>query len=161
MPSLSVSIDTRRLDAHLETIGDDVRQALLSALKPVAQAEAQKARDIAAAHIRFLGKYPGQYLASIYGGTFDQPGRVGGFVRSGNFLAGILESGATTPPHEILPTAGDVLAFDGSAGQVFAKAVHHPGATIPANPALTPAFDQDKDSIEDLIVSTVKRAVKF
>lgn len=160
MPVVNIKVDTSRLDVHLDKLGNDVREALLAALRPVANTEAQKARDIAAAHIRYLGQYPGQYLASIYGGTFSRDGAVGGFVRSGNFLAGILESGATIPEHEILPKAGDVLAFDGDAGQVFAKAVHFPGATIPAYPALGPAFDQDKDSIEELIVSTVKRAVR-
>ena len=86
MPAFSFTVDTSRIDAHLEAIGPDVEKALLRALKPLASSMADEARSAASAHIRFLGKKPGQYLASIYGDMFARTAAraawFGGFVRS-------------------------------------------------------------------------------
>jgi hypothetical protein len=165
MPAVSFTVDTGRIDAHLEAIGPDVEAALLGALKPLASSIADEARSAAASHIRFLGKKPGQYLASIYGDTFARDGGqgriVGGFVRSGSPLAHLLEHGAHTPPHEILPSAAEVLAFNGDAGEVFAKAVHHPGATIPAYPAIEPVLSSRQGDVEAVIERAVKDAITW
>jgi hypothetical protein len=165
MPVVSFSVDTGRIDAHLETIGPDLEQALLAALRPLAASMADEARSAAASHIRFLGKKPGQYLASIYGDVFSRTGGagrvVGGFVRSGSPLAHLLEHGATTPAHEILPSAADVLAFQGDAGEVFARAVQHPGATIPAYPAIEPTLDSRESDVRAVIEDTVRKASQW
>jgi hypothetical protein len=165
MPAVSFTVDTARIDAHLDRIGPDLEQALLQALKPLSSSMADEARSAAASHIRFLGKKPGQYLASIYGDAFAKEGElgrvVGGFVRSGSPLAHLLEHGAHTPPHEILPSAADVLAFDGSAGEVFARAVNHPGATIPAYPAIEPVLAARQSEVESVITEAVRDAVRW
>lgn len=45
--------------------------------------------------------------------------------------AAIHEFGGQTPPHDILPTKAQALAFMIGGEQVFAKIVHHPGSKIP------------------------------
>jgi phage gpG-like protein len=45
--------------------------------------------------------------------------------------AAIHEFGGTTPPHDIVPTKADALAFVMGGKQIFAKIVHHPGSRIP------------------------------
>lgn len=165
MPTVTFTVDASRIDAHLAKIGPDVEEALLKALRPLAKSMAEEARSAAAQHIRFLGKKPGQYLASIYGDTFAREGQlgrvVGGFVRSGSPLAHLLEHGATTPAHEILPSSASVLAFQGDAGQVFARAVHDPGAQIPAYPAIDPVLASRRSDVEDTIRRAVEEAVQW
>jgi hypothetical protein len=165
MPAVWFTVDTSRIDAHLETIGPDLERALLKALKPLAASMADEARSAAASHIRFLGKKPGQYLASIYGDVFAHEGQlgrvVGGFVRSASPLAHLLEHGATTPAHDILPSAADVLAFEGDAGEIFARAVHHPGATIPAYPAIEPVLAARRSDVEDVMTAAVRSATQW
>lgn len=159
MPQIDLQIDESRLVARLDKIGPDVRQALVQALGPLAGQIAADARGLAAAHIRFQGKKPGAYLASIYGGVTDKSYVVAGFVRSGNPLAHLLEGGASIPPHEILPSAADVLAFEGDAGMVFAKVVHSPGAIVPPYPAIEPAFVNARDEIERTVSDAVEGAL--
>ncbi len=159
MPELRLRVDTTRFVARLDKITPDIREALRRALGPLAREISADARDRAEAHIRYVGKKPGQYLASIYGGTFDQGERLGGYVRSGDPLAHILEHGASVPAHEILPSTADVLAFDGGAGTLFAKSVNSPGATIPPYPAIEPAFTAAKGQIEAELTRAVKGAL--
>ena len=161
MPQIKLEIDEKNAIATYEGAPKRVKDALLKALKPLADNMASDAMDRALAHIRFQGKKPGQYLASIYGGVSDNNGRVIGYVRSGNPLAHLLELGATTPAHDIMPKAADVLAFDGDAGTVFAKIVHSPGAVIPPYPAIKPAFDNALSTIETTIEQVVKDALKW
>ena len=151
MPAIRFEFDDRALMAKLDGALPAAADAIEKALKPVARAMATAAQSSALAHIRYEGTKPGQYLASIYGGTFKSPGVVGGYVRSGNPLAHLLEFGAHPPPHEILPSAADVLAFLDGFYQVFAKSVHSPGATIPAYPALRPAFEGAEGDIRSAI----------
>jgi hypothetical protein len=155
---IEFTIDDARLTARLDKIAPDVRAALKAALAPAAESLAGEARALAAAHIRYLGKKPGQYLASIYGGLFDKGDRIGGFVRSGDPLAHLLEDGASLPARDIFPSAARVLAFDGDAGQVFARVVHFPGATVPPYPAIAPAFESAEGALRDLIERTVRQA---
>lgn len=155
MPEINLTIDESRLVARFDKIGPDVHQALVAALNRLAGQIAANARGLAAAHIRYLGKKPGQYLASIYGGVSENTGSVVGFVRSGNPLAHLLEGGATIPAHDIFAKAGDALAFYGDAGTVFAKVVHSPGAIVPPYPAIEPAFTSARDEIERTVKDTV------
>ena len=157
--TIELKIDESRLVARLDKIGPDVHQALVQALNPLAQAVAAQARGLAAAHIRYLGKKPGAYLASIYGGVSEKPGSVVGFVRSGNPLAHLLEGGATIPAHDIFAKAGDVLAFEGDAGMVYAKIVHSPGAIVPPYPAIEPAFTAARSEIERTVTDAVEGAL--
>lgn len=157
---IEINIDASHAMAKLDGIGPNVHDALVKALAPLAQEVAAAARDFAVAHIRFEGKKPGAYLASIYGGVADKPGLVAGFVRSGHPLAHLLEEGANIPPHEIYPSAADVLAFEGSAGDMFAAHVNSPGAVVPAYPAIAPAFDAARGEIESTLEGTIRKAAR-
>ena len=149
MPQITVEIDDRALVAHFDRILPGVEAALETALKPVASAMAASARAAAAAHIRYLGKKPGLYLASIYGGTFRRPGMVGGFVRSASPLAHLLEEGFDYPAQEISAAAGSVLAFSfGSVDTMFARHVRREAMRVGAYPALGPAFDGLRGDVE-------------
>jgi len=154
-----VEISDTRTAAQLEKIGPDVRAALESALASLATRIGADARARAAAHIHYQGrKNPGSYLASIKDGVASRDKRVVGWVRSGHPLAHLLEFGANPPPHEILPSAGDVLAFFWqAAGDVYLKKVNHPGADIPAYPAITPAFAAARGDIRHALEEAAKK----
>ena len=156
--ALSVSLKvSSRLTERLETLGPDLRTALENELAPVATGVTRAARALARAHIRFLGVKPGAYLESIQGGVSTKEKAVLGYVRSGSPLAHLLEGGAHTPPHKITPLNAVALSWNSAAGQVFAKIVNDPGATIPAYPALSPAFDDARRDIEAAINRAVAR----
>lgn len=156
--SIDLKIDTTRITARLEAMGPNVHQALVRALDPLAQSIAGTARDNASAHIRFLGKNPGKYLSSIYGGVSDKDKRVTGYVRSGNPLAHLLESGFTIS--DIVIDPGDIMTFEGDAGQVFARVVHRHETQVKPYPALTPAFEAHAGEIEGALTGAVKEAVR-
>ena len=158
MPDISFSIDETHAVARLEAIGPDARAALKSAVGPLVAEILGDARSRAEAHIRFLGGKPGAYLASIGGGVSEKNStRVIGYVRSGSPIAHLLEFGAHTPPHDILPKVANILAFQGDAGMVFAHAVHSPGATIPAYPAITPAFAARANDVVEAMENAVRQ----
>lgn len=148
--TIEITLDTTRLTARLDKMTPDVRAALKSALGPLAQELASNARGAAAAHIHYLGKKPGQYLASIYGGVSDKTeDRVVGFVRSGVPLAHLLEHGTAERYKESLRTVREVL------GQL------HSGYTgaMPAYPAIEPVLSGAEDKVRDALESAVKGAL--
>lgn len=154
--SIQINVDASHITARLENMLPSVHNALVKSLEPLALEGASAARDIASAHIHFYGKTkPGNYLASIYGGISDKGSRVTGFVRSASPLAHLLEYGAHLPAQLILPNAQDVLAFEGSAGTVFARAVQFPGADVPAYPAIHPALAVIANRVEAILTDAV------
>lgn len=153
---VTIDVADRRIVARLEAIGPSVREALNQALRPIAAVMESDAKSRATAHIHTMGVKPGQYLESIHAGVSDKHNnKVIGWLRSASSVAHLLEFGAQTPPHDILPTIASVLAFEGGAGTVFAKAVHSPGAIIPAYPAIFPALEAMRDTIEKTLTETV------
>jgi hypothetical protein len=160
MSSAMIIEDDGKIVAHLETLGPNLRQALEEKLKPLAARIADDAQSRAQAHIRFLGAKPGAYVASIKGGVASRDKRVVGWVRSGHPLAHILEYGAKTLPHQIKATVAKLLHFEGDAGEVFARMVNHPGADIPAYPAINPAFEDAAEEARATIEMAVKKAAK-
>jgi hypothetical protein len=148
MPAIEFRVDDARLAARLDKITPDVRAALKAALGPLAGELAQDARAAAAAHIRYLGKKPGQYLASIYGGTFDKESQVGGFVRSGDPLAHLLEYGTKDRYKKTLRTARDVL------GQLNAGFT----GAMPAFPAIEPVLAANEGRIRVAVEDAARRA---
>lgn len=130
MPQIAFALDDRALVARLDGALPAVEAAIEAALRPLAASMADRARNLAIAHIRFEGKKPGQYLASIHGGVFRKPGRVGGYVRSGDPVAHLLEDGTEERFRRTLPTVADVAgrALSGSTG------------IMPPYPAIDPAF---------------------
>jgi len=164
MPNFVFSIDASHATARFDAIGPNVLEALRKAITPLADQVLADARQRAADHIRFLGIKPGEYLESIKGGVSKKETKAIGYVRSGSPLAHLLEYGAQTPPHDILPNVASVLKFTfalpsggGGAADIFRKAVKHPGATIPAYPAINPAFEQRRDEIRAAIEGAVKQ----
>ena len=154
-------LNESRIVARLDAIGPSVRQKLIEVLTPLAEEVVADAKSRAQAHIRYLGLKPGEYLDSIKGGvSLKNDKRVTGYIRSGSPIAHLLEYGANVPAHEILPKIAKVLAFTGSAGTVFAKAVHSPGATIPPYPALGPAFEARKSEIKAALIEAGREGMK-
>ncbi len=148
MPAIEFRVDDARLAARLDKITPDVRDALKAALAPLAGELAAEARGLAAAHIRYLGKKPGQYLASIYGGAFDKGSRVCGFVRSGDPLAHLLEYGTKDRYKKSLRTAREVL------GQLDAGFT----GAMPAYPAIEPVLAANEGRIRDAVEDAARRA---
>lgn len=148
--SVSFDVDARRAFARFEAIGPNVRQLLLQELTPLAASIAGEARAITEAHIHSYGKDPGAYLATIYGGVSEKGDRIVAFVRSGSPLAHLLENpqGVNLPARIIEAKIGDVMAFEGDAGMVFAREVHFPGAHVPPYPGIFPAFEAAVGEIE-------------
>jgi len=148
MPAIEFRVDDARLAARLDKITPDVREALKAALAPLAGELAGDARAAATAHIRYLGKKPGQYLASIYGGAYDKGDRVGGFVRSGDPLAHLLEYGTKERYKKALRTAREVL------GQLNAG---YTGA-MPAFPAIEPVLAANEGRIRSAVEDAARLA---
>lgn len=150
--SFSITIDTSSVAARLAALGPNVKQALVAALTPIAASIEADARARAQAHIHTRGKTPGAYLASIHAGVAQRAdGDIAVYAGSSSILAGWLEYGARVPAHLIGPDVAEALRFTGSAGEVFAKLVHSPGADIPAYPAIGPAFEAARDDIMSAI----------
>ena len=152
---VKIDVADRRIVARLEAIGPTVREALKQALLPIVDAMESDAKSRATAHIHTMGTDPGKYLDSIYAGlNMKHETRVIGWLRSGSPLAHLLEFGAQTPAHDILASIGSILANE-TAGEVWGRLVHSPGAIIPAYPAIFPALEAQRETIE----TTLKEAV--
>ena len=154
--AMRIDVDVSHITARLEQMLPSVHNALVKSLEPLALEGASTARDIAFAHIHFYGKTkPGAYLASIYGGISDKGSRVTGFVRSASPLAHLLEYGAHLPAQMIFPDTHEVMAFEGGAGMVFARAVQFPGVDVPAYPAIHPALETIANRVETILTDAV------
>jgi hypothetical protein len=147
--ALEFEVNASGLIARLDRIMPNVREALTRALKPAAEQGAQEVRAAAAARIHYFGEKPGAYLASIYGGVFDKPNRVGGFIRSSNALAHLLEYGTTDRYRKTMRGAGDVVNDNMRAGYTGA---------MPAYPVFGPVLEARADEWRGLIERTVKSA---
>lgn len=159
MPVVKVQI-TDTASERLGKISPSARAALLRVVRPMSEEMAADVRSRAVDHIHTLGTKPGLYLASIYSGVYDKAQRIGGFARSGSPLAHLLEGGANLPAHSIEAKAADALMFTGSAGDVWRKAVQHPGARIPPYPAFGPAIDAKRDEIAARLTAAVREAAR-
>ena len=142
MPQITFAIDDRAIFAKLDGALPTVQDAIEAALKPVAASMTDLARNLALAHIRYEGKKPGQYFASIRGGTFRKNGRVGGYVRSGNPLAHLLEEGTAERFRRTFKTVGEVVT----------------GATgaMPPYPAIEPAFEAKEGAVRAALEAAAK-----
>lgn len=164
----AIEIDASHVTVRLDKIGPSVRERLREVIGLEAAAVLADAKSRAEAHIHALGGEPGAYVAGIEGGVSSKESRIVGYVRSSTPtvkvsgrdvpLAVLLEYGAHVPPHEILPSVADVLHFTGSAGEVFAKHVSSPGASIPPYPAIKPALAAAADRIRAELEAAVRGA---
>lgn len=71
-------------------------------------------------------------------------------------LAAIQEQGGRIKPHIIKPRRAKVLAYAQAGAPAFARIVHHPGATMPAHPALVP----EAQKIPAEVVAEVQAALE-
>jgi phage gpG-like protein len=74
--------------------------------------------------------------------------------------AAIQEYGGVTSPHDILPSRAKALAFMTSAGEVFAKLVHHPGSRIPERSYLRSSLADMAETIDAEMKAAVLDALR-
>lgn len=78
--------------------------------------------------------------------------------------ARIHEYGGKTPPHDIVPTKAQALAFALGGSNVFAKIVHHPGSKMPERSFLRSSLaDQAQiimDGLRKATVDAMRKTVK-
>jgi hypothetical protein len=149
MPIVTCSIDDETVFARFDHMGPRVREMLVEALTPIADAMLADARGRAEAHIHSTGAKPGLYLDSIQGGVADKPGEVVGWVRSANPLAHLLEYGFTISDMTIEASAGAVMKFEmPGAGELYRREVHRHEIRVRPYPAIRPALDDFAAAIE-------------
>lgn len=131
-------LDTVRL--QLQSMLPEVR----AAIEQVVTQDAIKMRDLARrlASGAVIQSRTGRFVASIKEEVTSTATSVVGKVYSDDPRDPLFEYGGTQAPREILPNAAQALAFMGSAGRVFAAAVHRPAVTYPERPIIHAAFDQ-------------------
>ncbi len=143
MPEIQLIVDDSRLIARLDRITPDVHAALAKALGPLAQEIAADVRALAR-------RKTGQFLASIYGGVFDKGERIGGYVRSGDPVAHLLEEGTGERFRATMRSAREVLGALGTGST----------GAMPPFPAFGQAFEGAEGRIRDAIEGAVKGAVQ-
>ena len=142
----TISVKSDSVMALVDTISPHVHDALLPAITRDADAIQSRARGLASGDV--LKERTGKYVRSIRSKVYDSKKRVYAKVYSRDPRAGLFEWGGSTPAREILPNTAQVMAFMGTAGQVFAKAVHRPVVQYAPHPVINRAFDEMKSDIE-------------
>lgn len=152
-----IEINDGRLNAWFDAAPANVRAHLLARLTPIASDMRDDAKGRAAAHIRYTGKYPGQYLDSIQSGvSMKHPTRVTGYIRSGFFLARLLETGFNITDIMIYPKRVQAMLFEAFGGKVFAKAVHRHATRVEPYPAIRPAYESRKAEIIEALIAACR-----
>ncbi len=151
----AIEVDSHRAVARLDALPERMRARLRSVVEVW---EVRLLRDV-------LVRAPyrtGIYAESIHGEvTGDQTYILGSVTAGGKqaFYARFLEDGANIPAHEIRPSTKKALHFTGSAGEVFARVVHSPGAHIAPRDVLQGAFAPVRAQIATEIRAAVMGAV--
>lgn len=109
---------TERLEDAVSRKADVLRQMLISKVEDNLSGAlvASRTGNLKASIVSDLSMTAGVVTASI--GSVGVP------------YAAILESGGSTPPHDIVSVKAKALLLAGAAGGRFARRVHHPGAQI-------------------------------
>lgn len=144
-----VKVESGGVIAVLDAIVPRVREALLPLITADASAIEAQAKSLASGGA--LESRTGKYAASIKSRVTDSRARILGKVYSRDPRAPLFEFGGTQKPREILPDARKALKFMGSAGAVWANAVHRPAVEYKPRPTIHAAFDAMKDGIEQSI----------
>src|SRR5579863_8014907 len=156
MSDLEVAINPGNVPDQLGAIPEEVRKAL------VAEAKGTIAQLLATMRAKAGGGVlkvrSGEYLESFKGSVRET--QTGVTARAGTHdpLANILEHGGHLPPHLIKPKNARALHFLPTSGEVFAAAVHFPGAELPAFSVVGSTFEEAKSGIEDRMVKAVETA---
>jgi hypothetical protein len=141
-----ISVKSDSVMALLDTISPHVHDALLPAI--TRDASTMQARAVELASGEVLQERTGKYVKSIKSKVYDSRKRIYAKVYSCDPRAGLFEFGGSTPAREILPNVAQVMAFMGSAGQVFTKIVHRPVVQYKPHPVINPAFDEMKTDVQ-------------
>jgi phage gpG-like protein len=140
---MSAALDASAVQAALQAKVDQLTEALLAKVETNLSGEVLQTRS-------------GTLKASIVAETNLGADVIAVTVASRNVpYAAIQEHGGVTAPHDIVPVKARALAFAGVGGQLFARAVHHPGSRIPARSYLGSALD----ALHDEILGGLKEAV--
>lgn len=148
------------IDAELDRLAPDV----LAAIAAKSAALAARLRDRAETKLNggLLHSRSGALAASIgVDGPVTSAGRVVTTLYSGGDLkyAAIQEYGGVTPPHDILPSRAETLAFIASGEQVFAAHVHHPGSRVPERSYLRSSLTEMAADIEAGMTAVLADAI--
>lgn len=142
----------------LAQVGDAVQRNLANASDVLAASLLTTARALASGGM--VEARSGHYLESLHVETTSHDDGVDVTLSSNSPLAHLIEHGVRVPAHDILPSASEVLRFDGGVGEVFAKVVHVPQTTIPARPVLHTALDMMSGRIVDGLGDAAQRAIE-
>jgi phage gpG-like protein len=128
---LSVTVRADKIIAQLDGMPSKVHDALLRKVTALDLMLEAKVRQKLSGQV--LNVKTGALRRSIFGTVDDRGTAVYGHVASSGDVkyAAIHEFGGTTPPHDIIATKAQALAFMVGAKLVFAKVVHHPGSKMP------------------------------
>lgn len=152
-----IVVKSGTITARLDAILPAVRQAVLSAVNLDADRVLDRAKTLAGGDV--LQVKSGKYLASIKSSVRSTQRSVYGKVYSRDPRAGLFEWGGTTPAREILPNKAKALAFMGSAGQVFAGAVHRPVVRYQPHSVIHEAFEEMKSDVTKDIEAAGRGAI--
>lgn len=142
---LEVTVDARRMSFRIDRITPNVREALSEVL-------GEDARALRFALVHQAPRRTGKFSRSFRSRVTSNEKTVMAKVYTTSPLGHLFEGGVQA--HEILPKVAHVLAFMGSAGQVFARAVHHPG--MRENPFISREFQGDMVEIHRDMEKAVK-----
>lgn len=155
--SLDVAVDDEASAALLRA-GAALRLDLADAATAMAGAMLQVAREEASGGM--VARRTGAYLAGLSTTVDAARDGVVAILQAAAPQSVILEYGATLPAEDIMASAGHVLRFDGSAGDVYARAVHFPGAVIAPRPVLHTALSVLALEIADVMTDAGERFVR-
>jgi hypothetical protein len=142
----TITVKSDSVMVKLDSIGSHLHDALLPAITSDATTVMERARELASGDV--LQERTGKYVKSIKSQIYDSGKRLYGKVYSRDPRANLFEWGGSTPAREILPNARQVMAFMGTAGQVFTKVVHRPVVKYPPKPVINRAFDEQRTKIQ-------------
>lgn len=155
-PSFQVSTKFNKIQIRLDELPNNMRTRLRSVAKTLELELLSLARARASGEV--LQEDSGKFVASIRGSVRSTKKKVSGRVFSKDPRAMLFEWGGSTPARDILPNAMQVMAFMGSAGQVFASIVHRPVVQYDARHIIGGAFAQMKGDIEAEMTGAVRDA---
>lgn len=141
MSNLVIRIDDEEVLRAFEDLAEHAMDALEETVRDCAQIIVESANQKA---VQPVVESKLTYLSNT------QAEMTIGVPRDKYYIA-IFETGAQ--PHEVNPHKKQSLFFKGEAGEIFTRAVNHPG--MPARPFLRPALDESENKVKDLAAKKI------
>lgn len=152
---LKATVEIRGAEAALERIPGEVIEAVAAKVRALTT---NLQRHVVADKLQgqVLKHRSGALGRSIQTDVERAGGVTTGLVYSAGDVkyAAIHEFGGRTPPHDILPSKGEALAFMMGGKMIFAKIVHHPGSQMPERSYLRSSLAD----MAELIVAGIREA---